>query len=96
MKNSELVPVIVTTAHKGVFFGYGVPSDAPTIRIERARMVVYWSPDVRGVVGLARTGPTNGCRIGHQAPAITLRDVTAVIEVSPEAAQQFEVAPWSK
>lgn len=88
--------MIVTTAHKGVFFGYGVPTDAPTIRIERARMVVYWSADVRGVVGLAAQGPTNGCRVGHQAPAITLRDVTAVIEVTQEAAERFEVAPWSK
>lgn len=94
-KTNGVVPVIVTTQHRGVFFGYGVPSDAATIRIERARMVVYWSADVRGVVGLANTGPTNGCRIGHQAPAITLRDVTAVIEVSDEAVQKFEAAPWS-
>lgn len=95
-KTAELTPVIVTTAHKGVFFGYGVPSDAATIRIERARMVVYWSPDVRSVVGLAAQGPTNACRIGHQAPALTLRDVTAVIETTPEAAERFEAAPWSR
>jgi hypothetical protein len=92
---ADAVPLIVTTQHKGVFFGYGLPSDAATIRIERARMVVSWSADVRGVVGLAATGPTNGCRIGHQAPAIMLRDVTAVIEVSPAAADRFEAAPWA-
>jgi hypothetical protein len=89
------VPLLVTTAHKGVFFGYGQPSDAQSIRIERARMIVYWSADVRGIVGLASQGPSKGCRVGHVAPAITLRDVTAVIEVSAEAADKFEAAPWS-
>lgn len=89
------VPLIVTTAHKGVFFGYGTPSDAATIRIENCRMVVYWSADVKSVVGLAANGPTAGCRIGPKAPAITLRDVTSVIEMSAEAAAKFEVCKWS-
>lgn len=93
-KNGQ-VPVVVTTAHKGVFFGYGKPSDAQSIRIERCRMVVYWSADVRGVVGLAANGPTAGCKIGPSAPAVTLRDVTAVIEVSDEAAKKFEEAKWT-
>lgn len=96
MAKEKIVPLVVTTSHRGVFFGYGVPSDAQTIRIERCRMVVYWSADVRSVVGLAANGPTNGCRIGPTAPAITLRDVTAVIEVSDEVANKFEDAPWSK
>lgn len=88
-------PVIVTTAHKGVFFGYGVPSDALTIRLENVRMIVYWSADVRSVVGLAATGPSAGCKVGPKAPAITLRDVTAVIECASEAVEKFEAAKWS-
>ena len=87
-KNGQ-VPLIVTTAHRGVFFGYGIPSDAPTIRIEKVRMVVYWSADVRSVVGLAATGPSGGCKIGPAAVAMTLRDVTSVIECSPEAAEKI-------
>lgn len=96
MSKAKPVPVIVTTQHKGVFFGYGVPADAENIRIENVRMVVYWSADVRGIVGLASTGPTNGCKVGLRAPAITLRGVTAVIECSEEAAKKFEEAPWSR
>jgi len=89
-------PVIVTTAHRGVFFGYATaPDDAESIRIENARMVVYWSPDVRSVVGLAANGPTKACRIGPAAPAIVLRNVTAVIECSDEAAKKFEAQVWS-
>lgn len=94
MAKSDKVPVIVTTAHRGVFFGMGVPSDAPTIRIERARMVVYWSADVGSVVGLAANGPSSGCRIGPPAPAITLRDVTSVIECSKNASAKFEAMRW--
>jgi len=96
-KKNEKVAVVVTTSYRGVFFGYvDAPSDAQTIRIENARMCVRWSEDVRSVVGLASSGPSAGCRIGPAVPAITLRDVTAVIECSAEAAQKFETAPWSK
>lgn len=96
MKNEKSkVPLVVTTAHKGVFFGYGVPTTEKTIRIERAQMCVYWSSDVKSVVGLAATGPTKSCRVGPPAPAMTLQDVTGVIEASPEAEKQWKEQPWS-
>jgi hypothetical protein len=92
---NEQVPMVVTT-EKGVFFGYGVPSlDAQHIRIERARMVVYWSADCRSVVGLAATGPSSGCKIGPAAPSIIIRNVTAIIECSDSAAKKFEDSKWS-
>ena len=96
MAKQKQAPIIVTTAHRGAFFGYGEPSDAESIRIERARMIVYWSADVRSIIGLAATGPSNGCKIGPAAPAITLRNVTAVVECSEEATAAFEKAPWSR
>ena len=89
-------PLVVTTAKRGVFFGYGTPSGAETIRLERARMCIYWSADVRGVTGLAATGPTKGCRITSAVPAITLREVTAVMECSPEAARAWEAGAWGR
>lgn len=99
MKRTNLkmksIPLIVTTAHKGVFFGYGTPTTESTIRIERARMCVYWSSDIKGVVGLASVGPNKNCKIGPAAPAITLRDVTSVMELSEEAAKCWEAQPWS-
>ena len=90
------VPVIVTTKHRGVFFGYGDPDGKATVRITQARMCVYWSADVKGVLGLAATGPTKDCKIGPAVPAITLRDVTAVMEVSESAARAWESAPWQR
>jgi hypothetical protein len=90
-----MVPLVVTTVHRGVFFGYGTPSDAETIRLERARMCVYWPAANKGVMGLASEGPAKGSRIGPQVPAVTLRNVTSVMEASPAAVEAWEKGPWS-
>ena len=87
-------PVLVTTAHRGVFFGYARDTDGETIALTKARLCLYWSRDVKGFMGLAATGPSAGCRIGPAAN-ITLRAITAVLEVTPEAVVQWEAAPWT-
>ena len=87
-------PVIVTTAHRGVFFGYASKTDGETIQLARARLCVFWSRDVRGFMGLAANGPSAQCRIGPPAD-ITLRSITAVLEVTPAAVEAWEAAPWS-
>lgn len=62
MSKSKERAVIVTTAHRGVFFGYATDTDADTIALKRARLCVYWSADVRGFMGLASGGPTEVVR----------------------------------
>lgn len=89
------VPLVVTTKHRGVFFGFGIPSSTEEIKLENAQMCISWSSDVRGVLGLAATGPSKNCRVGLPVPAIHLRDVTAVIEASEEAVKAWESKPWS-
>lgn len=86
-------PVVVTTMQKGVFFGYATETSGPTIGLKRARLCVYWSADLRGFMGLAAVGPNNQCRVGPAAD-IELRDITAVVECSPEAAARWEKSPW--
>jgi hypothetical protein len=88
-------PVIVTTAHRGVFFGYAKDVTGETIDLKRSRLCVYWSQDVKGFMGLAANGPTAGCRIGPSAD-ITLRNITAVLAVTPDAVKAWESEPWSK
>ena len=85
--------VIVTTAHRGVFFGYATKTDGETIDLKRARLCVYWSSDIRGFMGLASVGPSKSCRIGPPAD-IELRAITAVVAVTPEAAKKWEAQPW--
>lgn len=87
-------PLLVTTK-QGVFFGYGEPANEEHKTLRNGRMVVYWSKDVRGVVGLAATGPSKACRISTAAPEIVVRNVTLICRCSEEAAKAFEEAPWS-
>ena len=85
--------VFVTTAHRGVFFGYATNTDGQTIKLRRARNCIYWSRDIKGFIGLASNGPSSSCRIGPAAD-IELRDITSVSEVMPEAIAKWEAAPW--
>lgn len=94
MKKEKERAVLVTTAHRGVFFGYATQTDGETIRLRAGRLCVYWIPDLHGFMGLASHGPRKGCRIGP-ATDIELRAVTSVSEVSAEAAAKFEEGMWS-
>jgi hypothetical protein len=94
---TEPKPVMVTTLHRGVFFGYTrAPIDIrhDTIALERARNAIEWSADMRGVFGLAASGPSATCRIGPAVPVLHLRNVTSITEVAPEAVERWEAAPW--
>lgn len=90
MKKKER-PVIVTTAHRGVFFGYAEDTEGETIFLKRSRLCLYWSADLRGFMGLASMGPNGSCKIGPVAD-ITLRSITAVLEVTPEAEAKWTSA----
>ena len=87
-------PVIVTTEHRGVFFGYAKNTSEKTIKLRACRLCLFWSKDVKGFMGLAVTGPSSACRIGPAANAM-IHNVTCVLEVSPQAVVAWETAPWS-
>lgn len=92
-KNKERA-VLVTTEHKGVFFGYASETAGESIKLRAARLCVYWIADLHGFMGLASSGPRKGCRIGP-ACDVELRGITSVCEVTPEAATKFEEGMWS-
>lgn len=46
MENEKAL--IVTTLHRGVFFGYGVPTESKIIKLRDARMVVFWDISQHG------------------------------------------------
>ena len=91
----DSIPLLVTTAHKGVFFGYGNVTTDKIIRLEKAKVCVYWSAECKGVLGLATSGPTQSCKIGPAVPAITLQDVTSITEVTPGATANWEKEIWA-
>lgn len=92
-KASKKRAVIVTTEHRGVFFGYATDTGGETISLKDARLCVYWSSDMHGFMGLAQAGPSSSCRIGPRAD-ITVRNITAVVEVEKAAVSRWESAPW--
>lgn len=87
--------VLVTTAHRGVFFGYATKTDGATIKLRAARNCIYWPVGNKGFLGLAATGPIDGARVGPAAD-IELRDITCVAECSEPATEAWEKAPWSR
>ena len=86
---------VVTTAHRGVFFGYAEKVDGETISLNRSRLCTYWSPAMKGFTGLASKGPDANCRIGEPVD-LTLRNITAVLAVTPDAVKLWETGPWAK
>ena len=88
-------PLVITTAHRGVFFGYGEPTSEATITLTKAKMCVYWTSDLHGVFGLATRGPGNGCKIGPEVERVTLQGVTAILECSEPAAKEWGKEIWS-
>lgn len=92
---SKEIGVVITTAHRGVFFGY-IPklTDAKSITAKKVRMAVYWSADVRGVLGLAATGPVSGCKITPAVDEMVINDVTSVMKCTDEAVKAWEKV-WS-
>lgn len=86
--------VLVTTEHKGVFFGYARDTSGATIKLRRGRNVLYWPAETKGFMGLAVTGPLSGSRVGPAAD-IEVRAITAVVECRPEAVKAFEAGPWA-
>jgi hypothetical protein len=85
--------VLVTTAHRAIFFGYATETDGATIALRAARNCLTWSRAVKGFLGLAATGPIGDSRVGPPAD-IVLRDITSVAECTPDAVKVWESAPW--
>lgn len=86
--------VMVTTDKRGVFFGTPKKRTKTEITLTDAQMCVYWDTSVRGILGLAATGPSDKSRVTKVIPSIDLNGVTAVMDVTPEAAKAWERCPW--
>lgn len=95
MKIKKGTPVVVTTAHRGIFVGALAEDyeNTDTLALDNGHMVVYHSADSHGVVGIARRGPGSGARVSPPAK-IALRAVTAVFVATPEAKAKWEAEPW--
>ena len=87
--------VVVTTKHRGVFFGTLESRDETEVVLADVRVCVYWSKATKGFVGLAVTGPMQGSRVSLAAPRMDVLDVTSVLYCSASAIAQWESVQWS-
>jgi hypothetical protein len=87
MPKATLMPVLVTTKHRGVFAGL-IPSNqdltVTQMPLKSARMAIYWGT-TKGVLELAETGPTANSKISAVADVPMLHDITGVFAISEEA-----------
>lgn len=93
--NADARAVLVTTANRGVFFGYEESRDGTTIILRRARNCIRWS-GTRGFLGLAEAGPNDQCRIGPAADRLELLNITSIADVTDAAIDKWENAPWAR
>ena len=97
---SGLIPVLLTTDKdkRGVFFGYIEEKTAhkDDLVVYDAQMAIYWSSDVKGVLGLAATGPTKSCRISKPVPKALIKGVVFVGTVTDDAERAWRKQPWSE
>lgn len=88
-------PVLVTTEHRGVFFGYASDTSGDVITLRRARCCIQWR-GIKGFLALATEGPGKECRVGPAADSLELRDITSVAACTPTAVTAWEAAPWAR
>lgn len=89
--------VLVTTAHRGVFFGYvkDAKKFPAQVTLTKMRNCIQWR-GLKGFLELTTTGPTAACRIGPAAGEGVLANCTGMWNVEPAAMKAWEEAPWNK
>lgn len=95
MKNK--IPVLITTLHRGVFFGYIEESDADKdqIKLYEKQMCTHYSSDMHGVFGLAKYGPSETCKVGPPVPWAIIKNITSVVACTEESAKRWKNEPWA-
>jgi len=97
-EKTDKIAVLITTdsTKRGVFSGLISPEDRDKelVTVEEMRMAVYWSQDMKGVLGLASMGPSKTCRISKAVKKATISGVTAIVELSDEAFEKWRSEPW--
>jgi hypothetical protein len=83
--------VIITTSHRGVFFGElsASTADGRTVTLLNARMAIYWATK-KGLFELAEVGPNASSKISSTAPEVKLHDVTGIVACTATAIEKWE------
>jgi hypothetical protein len=81
---------VIVCSNNAILFGWTDDIHGESITLTRARQAYYWVNE-GGHMGLARTGPQPGSRVGAEG-TITVRSIACVIDAS-EAADAWAAYP---
>jgi len=87
--------VVITTNHRGVFFGTMEDDRGDVVVLTDARNCISWSETTHGFLGLASIGPQPGSKIGPAVPRLTLSGVTSIALCTEAASALWESEPWA-
>lgn len=98
-KTAVILGIEHANGRKSVVFGYTADTDKPVVVLTNARKAVYWDTATKGVIGLATTGPTSGCRITAAVPRMEIRgakdQIRMVLAPTADAVKAWEAGPWA-
>ena len=88
---------IVCAGTNGRAVLYGQSEQPPVagqpFSLQNCRMVLYWSAECGGLLGLAARGPKTTTRITHAVPYHSDECARHVLGVTPEAAEKLSAWP---
>ncbi len=89
--------VVITTDNtkRGVFAGYLESQNGDVVKLTEAQNCIYWSKETKGVLGLAANGPQPGSRITSAVPTLEVNGVTALMDTTSKAEEQWKKELWS-
>ena len=97
-QTANRIPVLITTDKdkRGVFFGYVDERDVDKDELVAydVQMCIYWDSSVRGVLGLATTGPSSASRVSKPIRKGLIKGVTLVADCSEDAVAAWKKQPW--
>ena len=86
-------PILLCGGPQGRAVIYGdvdvKPVPGEVVTLYDAKMVLYWSKECNGLLGLAANGPKAGTRLTPSVSSVTDTDWKQWMDVSPEASRAF-------
>jgi hypothetical protein len=94
MPKKKLIPIILCCGSNGraVVFGRveAMPEAGGPVTLREARMVIYWSSECGGLLGLAAHGPKTSTRITAPVPVVIETSWQECVACTPEGASAID------
>lgn len=88
-----MIPVLITTNNRGIYYGYLTENNAPDmVRLEKARVCVQWDAGNEGFLVMAVRGPQGVAEVSLAVGSLEVYGVATIAHCSPEAAEAWDAS----